>query len=160
MRHRSNKIKFKGGKDAIDMLVRKLVVNFLSKGKITTTLTKAKVLKSVLEKLIEKSKEKKESNKNYLLRFGLNKNLLKLMFDSIGPAIKKINGGYVKIKRLGFRLSDGAMEATVEWAYPIVIEQPKKLKSQIPSTPEAEQVRSRASKSQTNSKDQKTKLPK
>ncbi len=125
MRHRDKKIKFKGGKDANDMLIRKLAVNFFEKGKLTTTISKAKVLKSVVERLVEKAKEKTESNKNHLLHFGMTKTMIDLMFNSIGPALKKTVGGYVKVVRLGFRQSDGSMVASVEWAYPIVIEKLK-----------------------------------
>lgn len=125
MRHRIKKVKFKGGKDANDMLVRKLAVNFFRKGKLTTTVSKAKVLKSIIERLVEKAKEKTESNKNHLLRFGIPKDLIYLLFESIGPALKNTIGGYVKVIRLGFRQSDGSVVASVEWAYPIVIETPK-----------------------------------
>lgn len=128
MRHRDKKIKFKGGKDASDMIVRKMINNFLEKGKLTTTITKAKILKSVIESLIEKSKTKTESHKNLFLRYGVHTKLINLLFNSIGPALKNITGGYVRIARLGFRISDGANAALVEWAYPIVIETPEQKK--------------------------------
>ena len=67
MRHRIKKIKFKQGKDANTMMLRKLTVNFIRHGKITTTLHRVKVLKSQIERLVEKMKVESEANKNQLL---------------------------------------------------------------------------------------------
>ncbi len=69
MRHRVKNIKFKGGYDATRALVKKLAYNFLTRGKIKTTLKKAKVLKSTLEKLVEKMKEENEKNKMFFLSY-------------------------------------------------------------------------------------------
>jgi len=125
MWHRVKKIKFRAGSDANQMLIKKLANNFFAKGKLTTTFKKAKVLKSVIEKLVEKTKEKTEANKNYLLHYIINKQILKLLFDNVGPVLKDKKGGYVRLIRLGARDSDGAEEARVEWVYPIVIDEKK-----------------------------------
>ncbi|MBI3366520.1 50S ribosomal protein L17 [Candidatus Roizmanbacteria bacterium] len=122
MYHRIKKIKFRAGKDANRMLVKKLLFNFLSVGKITTTLKKTKVLKSVVEKLVEKAKKNTEANKNYILRLITDKKTIRFLFDTIGPTLRDKNGGYVKVVRLGSRSSDGSEMARLEWAYPIVIE--------------------------------------
>ncbi len=128
MRHGVKKIKFKGGKDANDMLVRKMAVNFFLKGKIKTTLSKAKMIKPVVERLVSKARMRNEANKNYLLRSCGNRKIVDMLFATIGPAVSKISGGYVKIVRLGARMSDGAEVAQVIWAYPIVNEKPKEVK--------------------------------
>jgi len=123
MHHRIKKIKFRAGKDANKMLVKKLVFNFLAAGKITTTLKKTKILKSLIEKLVEKAKEKNEANKNYVLKYVTDKKIKNLLFETIGPELKDKTGGYVKIARLGTRSSDGSEIARLEWAYPIVLEE-------------------------------------
>ena len=69
MRHRVKKIKFSKGKDANEMLLKKLLSNFLIQGKITTTQKKAKAVKSGIDRIVSKSKNKTQSNKNYLLSF-------------------------------------------------------------------------------------------
>lgn len=125
MRHRIKKIKFRRGSDANQMLVKKLVLNFLERGKIATTLKKTKVLKTVIEKLVEKAKEKTEANKNYLMHYITDKKMTKFLFETVGPALKKTVGGYVRVVRLGARESDSSERARLEWAYPIVIETPK-----------------------------------
>lgn len=126
MRHRVKKIKFKSGYDANKMLIRKLATNFFLKGKLTTTLAKAKAIKPVIEKLVEKMKVENEANKNYLLRKLNNKQLIKLAFSNIGPALSKINGGYVKIIKGDVRISDGSKTAQILWVYPVVLDEKKK----------------------------------
>lgn len=120
MRHRVKKIKFSNGIDANRALTRKLTVNFFLKGKLTTTLSKAKAIKPVIEKLIEKMKVKTESNLNYLKQKLDNKEVLEIAYKDIGPVIAKINGGYIRVVKLGKRESDGAETARIDWVYPII----------------------------------------
>ena len=125
MRHRVKKIKFRSGKDANRMLVRKLVKNFITNSKIVTTIKKAKVLKSVIEKLIEKAKVESEANKNILLKTIADKKLVFRMFKEIGVTLKDKVGGYVRIVRLGRRDSDRSEMARLEWVYPVVTSKEK-----------------------------------
>jgi large subunit ribosomal protein L17 len=120
MRHRVKKIKFSDGIDANRALVRKLAVNFFLKGKLTTTLAKAKAIKPVIERLIEKMKEKTEANVNYLKQKLDSDEVLLIAYRDIGPVVAKINGGYVRIIKLGQRESDGAEVGRIEWVYPII----------------------------------------
>jgi len=120
MRHGVKKIKFANGVDANRALVRKLAVNFFLKGKLTTTLPKAKAIKSVIERLVEKMKIKSEANVNYLKQKLDSKEVLEIAYRDISPVISKINGGYVRIIKLGKRESDAAEVGRIEWAYPII----------------------------------------
>jgi large subunit ribosomal protein L17 len=97
-----------------------LAVNFFLKGKLSTTLSKAKAIKPVIEKLIEKMKVKTESNLNYLKQKLDNEEVLEIAYRDIGPVIAKINGGYIRVVKLGKRESDGAETARIEWVYPII----------------------------------------
>lgn len=131
MRHGVKKIKFNYGRDSNRMLMRKLAANFLAHGYLVTTITKTKVLRSHLEKLVSKMKVRTEANKNHLLKYFGDSKLVENGFKVIGPAIAKVNGGYVRIIRLNQRQSDGSIMARIEWAYPVVLEkvvkQPVKL---------------------------------
>lgn len=122
MRHRVKKIKFNFGKDANKMLLRKLAVNFLTKGSLKTTLAKGKVLKSFLERLVSRMKVKSEVNKNYLIRYLGDSKLVENCFKNIGPVFSNVNGGYVRIIKLNFRSTDGAFLARLEWTKPVVLE--------------------------------------
>ncbi len=131
MRHRVKKIKFNFGHDANKQLLRKLAVNFLANGRLQTTLSKAKVLKPHLERLVTKMKTRNEANKNYLLRYLGDYKTVVDGFDRVGPALSKINGGYVRIVKLGPRNDDGAPLAKIEWVYPVVKESaPLKVKAE------------------------------
>lgn len=121
MRHRLKKIKFNYGKDAKDMLVRQLAYNFLTKGIMVTTFKKAKVTRSEVERLISKAKIKTEANKNMLLRRIAKKTIVTLLFDTIAPVFKSINGGYTRIIKLQQRKTDGAQIVRLEWSSPVVI---------------------------------------
>jgi large subunit ribosomal protein L17 len=116
MRHGYSKIKFKSGQDANQMLLRKLAVNFFMRGKLKTTLKKAKVLKTLLERLIEKMKVKNEANKNYLLKVLGDRKLVERSFSDFGMSFVNIKGGYVRIIKSGVRDSDGSEMALVQWA--------------------------------------------
>jgi len=120
MRHGVKKIKFSNGIDANRALTRKLAVNFFLKGKLSTTLSKAKAMKPVIERLIEKMKVKTESNLNYLKQKLDRKEVIEMAYKDISPTIAKINGGYVRVIKLGQRESDGAETARIEWVYPII----------------------------------------
>ena len=86
------------------MLVRKLIRNFITHGKLKTTLKKAKVLKSEIEKFVEKTKIKTEANKNFLLWTLNDKKLVKSAFEQIGATLKDKVGGYVRVVKLGLKL--------------------------------------------------------
>jgi len=120
MRHGVKKIKFANGIDANRALVRKLAVNFFLKGKLTTTLPKAKAIKPVIERLVEKMKIKNEANVNYLKQKLDSKEVLEIAYRDISPVISKISGGYVRIIKLGKRESDAAEVGRIEWVYPII----------------------------------------
>jgi large subunit ribosomal protein L17 len=122
MYHRVKKIKFKGGYDATRMLIKKISYNFLTKGKIETTLVRAKALKPKIESLVEKMKEENEKNKKFFINYFGKRNLTPLFFKVIGPIFKEVKGGYVRIIKLGKRDSDGADIAKVEWTKPVVYE--------------------------------------
>ena len=134
MRHRVKKIKFKGGYDATRMLIKKLAYNFLTRGKIETTLSKAKMLKSQIERLVEKMKKKNEKNRQFFIKYFGKRHLLSLFFKTIGPVFANVNGGYVRIVNLGKRDSDGADIAKLEWTKPVVYQKKddnKKAKKEV-----------------------------
>lgn len=122
MIHKTKKIKFKNGQDANTMMMRKLMYNFLRDSRITTTEARAKALKRYMDRIVSKAKEKTEANKNYLLRYFNDKKIISVLFEQVGPAMAKINGGFVKIVRQNQRQNDGSMMVQMHWAHPMVID--------------------------------------
>ncbi len=120
MRHGYKKNKFANGYDADRMLMRKLALNFFLEGKVETTLSKAQAVKPVIEKMVTKIKAGATSDRNVLTRKFGSLELLKEKMEEISTSLKEVKGGYTKIIKLGFRDSDGAPTARVEWAHPVV----------------------------------------
>lgn len=128
MRHKVKKIKLAKGKDANKAMMRKLAVNFIDKGKIQTTLTKAKSLKSLIDRLVSKAKEKKESTKNILLKHLGEEKAVNKLFAVVGPKFNDRNSGFVRVVKIGRRVGDGAEMGKVEWVKAIIEVQSPKLK--------------------------------
>lgn len=129
MKHKIKKTKIRFGKDANTMLLRKLSVNFLKHGHLTTTKAKAKELKSFLDSLLNKVKEDSEVNKRIVFQVLQNKDTTKNLFTQMSDDAKKIQGSYLSIKPEKIRTSDGAPMVKVQWAHeffkPVVEEKPK-----------------------------------
>jgi len=125
MKHRIAKRKFGFGYDANKMLLRQLCRNFFIEQTLTTTKQKAKAAQIAVEKLVSKSKVKNEANKNYILKFFGEQALVDRLFDTVGPALVKIEGGYTRLTLNSQRQSDGAMMARLSWAHPVVAEKKK-----------------------------------
>lgn len=125
MRHGILKTKFGAGKDAEDMLMRKLSYNFLMNGSLKTTVKKAKVLKQHIDRLVEKMKVKSEANTNILKQYIVHEDLIAKLYEQIPAVLGEIKGGYTRIQKLQVRYSDGAPMARIAWSRPIVLETKK-----------------------------------
>lgn len=121
MKHRVKIIKFNRGQDANQMMVKKLLINFLKNSQLVITEKRGKALKMYLDKVLTKTKEQNEANKNYLLRYFPNQKTVNILFSQVGPAIQTINGGYTSLTKLTQRDSDGAYMVKIQWAHPITI---------------------------------------
>ena len=76
--------------------------------KIKTTLPKSKELRRTAEKLITLAKKGDLHARRMAARTIRDKEILKKLFDDIGPRFAERNGGYTRILRLGNRPGDGA----------------------------------------------------
>ncbi len=142
MKHGISKVKFKGGQDANQALMRKLVVNFIATGRLSTTLAKAKVLKGHIDRLVYKASQGKESDKNVLLRKIGSVTVVKHMLTVVGPSFAGQTSGYTKMFRLAPRQGDNADTARLEWVKPLMevkkddAKEPKEKKASKKVTPE------------------------
>lgn len=131
MKKRIKKIKFKGGSDATQMMVRKLLNNFIVEGKITTTQKRVKVMKPLVEIIINKAKRNSESDRNFMFRKLDNKKSISMIVEQIAPIFKDRVGGYVRVVRLQNRATDDAKIARLEWTLPVVMEKESKEKKMV-----------------------------
>ena len=89
-------------------------MSLIKNGKITTTETKAKVLKSFVEKLITKGKDG-NLNAQRLIAAKIGHLLASKVIKVLSPKYKDRKGGYTRVIKVKTRLSDGAKMAQIEF---------------------------------------------
>lgn len=95
-------------------LLRNLVTSFMEKERVNTTLPKAKALRPVAEKMITLAKKNTLHSRRRALRVIYKKDVVKKLFEDIGPRFTERSGGYTRIVKLGPRAGDGAEMALIE----------------------------------------------
>ena len=113
MRKRKKGRKLSRKKDQRKHLLKILASSLFLKGKIKTTLAKAKEFSQFAEKSITLAKKSDITSKRQLLR-NFPYPVVKKLIDEIAPRYKERKGGYTRILKLGQRKSDGAKMAIVE----------------------------------------------
>ncbi len=82
--------------------------------RITTTLAKAKALKSYVEPLITRSKKDDTNSRRVVFRYLQNKYAVKELFGEVAAKVADRPGGYTRIIKLGSRQGDAASIAFIE----------------------------------------------
>ncbi len=95
-------------------LLRNLVTSFMEKERIRTTLAKAKATRPLAEKMITLSRTNSLHARRRALRFIYKKDVVKKMFEEIGPRFSERPGGYTRIVKVGPRAGDGTEMAVLE----------------------------------------------
>ena len=90
-------------------MLRQQVTDFLDKGRMETTVTRAKEIAPLAEKMITLGKEKGLASYRQALEFITREDVAKKVFDELAP-----NGGYTRITRVGTRRGDAAETAVIE----------------------------------------------
>src|SRR3954463_16769157 len=78
---------------------------------IVTTLPKAKDLRPVVEKLVTLGKRGDLHARRQAIAQIKDVNLVRKLFDVLGPRYKDRNGGYTRVLKAGFRFGDNAAMA-------------------------------------------------
>jgi large subunit ribosomal protein L17 len=82
--------------------------------KIRTTEAKAKEVRGMAEKMITLGKDGTLHSRRQALRFVTDTDVVKKVFDDLGPRYADRPGGYTRVVKLGRRLGDGAAVAQLE----------------------------------------------
>ena len=82
--------------------------------RITTTLAKAKALRSYVEPLISKSKEDTTHSRRVVFSYLKDKTAVSELFRTVAPKVADRPGGYTRVLHLGFRQGDAADMALIE----------------------------------------------
>ncbi|MFK7808751.1 MAG: 50S ribosomal protein L17 [Saprospiraceae bacterium] len=83
--------------------------------RIFTTLAKAKALRIHLEPLVTKAKTNTTHSRRVVFSYLQSKDAVKELFSDIASAVADRPGGYLRIIKMGFRKSDGAEMAMIEF---------------------------------------------
>ena len=95
-------------------MLRQQVTDFLDKGRMETTVTRAKEIAPMAEKMITLGKAKDLASYRQALSFITREDVAKKVFDEIAPKYADRNGGHTRITRTGVRRGDAAELAVVE----------------------------------------------
>lgn len=114
MRHGMSGRKLGRTKEHRKALFENMATSLLKHGQIRTTLPKAKDLRKVVEPLITLAKKGDLHSRRLAGAKVKEQEVLKHLFDNIGPANKDRAGGYTRIIKAGFRLGDAAPMAIIE----------------------------------------------
>ena len=115
MRHKSGGRKLqRTGAHRIAMF-RNMSASLIKHEQITTTLAKAKELRPYVEKLITLAKKGGLSNRRLAQSRLMDDAQLKKLFDTLAERYKDRNGGYTRVIKAGFRASDAAAMAVIEF---------------------------------------------
>ena len=95
-------------------MLRNLVTSLLRSGKIETTVTRAKETKRMADKMITLAKRGDLHARRQVLAYVYDEDVVKKLFDEIGPKYADRNGGYTRVIKAGPRRGDGAEMAILE----------------------------------------------
>ena len=95
-------------------MLRAMVTYLLENGRMETTVTRAKEVRSLAEKMITIAKSDSLHNKRQVFSFLTKESVAKKLIDEISPRYLDRSGGYTRIVRIGPRRGDAAEMAIIE----------------------------------------------
>ena len=95
-------------------ILRNLAISLFENCIITTTLTKGKYLRGYIDRLITFAKKGDLASRRMCLKMINNADIVKKLFDEIGPANYGRTSGFTRVLRYKNRLGDGAELVIVE----------------------------------------------
>ena len=96
-------------------LFRNMSAALIKHEQITTTLAKAKELRPYVEKLVTLAKRGGLANRRLAMSRLMDEAQLKKLFDVLAPRYADRAGGYTRVIKAGFRASDAAAMAVIEF---------------------------------------------
>ena len=111
-------------------MLRGLVTLLLENGKVETTLTRAKEVRSVAEKMITLGKKNTLASRRSALAYITKEDVVTKLFNEIAPKYENRNGGYTQIFKLGPRRGDAAEMAIIKLVDEAVAEPAKEEKAE------------------------------
>ncbi len=95
-------------------MLRQQTTDLLDKGRMETTLSRAKEIGPMAEKMITLGKAADLASYRQMLSFITREDVAKKIKDEIAPKYADRSGGYTRITRIGTRRGDAAEMAVIE----------------------------------------------
>lgn len=127
MRHRIETRKLGRSSSHRDAMLRNMVTSLIDKGRITTTLEKAKELRRVADRMVTLGKQGDLAARRRAGSFIRSDSALKKLFSEVALWSQTRPGGYTRILQLGIRPGDGATKAIIEF-----VDRPKAIVAETP----------------------------
>lgn len=100
--------------DHRNAMLRAMVTYLFENGKIETTVTRAKEVRSMAEKMVTLGKKEDLHSKRQVFSYITKETVAKKVIDEYGPKYADRNGGYTRIIKIGTRRGDAAEMAIIE----------------------------------------------
>ena len=100
--------------DARMAMLRQQVTDFLDKGRMETTLTRAKEIAPLAEKMITLGKTNTLASRRQAMSFMTREDAVTKVFKELAPKYAERSGGYTRITKTGPRRGDAAEMAILE----------------------------------------------
>jgi len=144
MRHQKKTIKLGRTAEHRKALLANQVCSLIEHQRIKTTLAKARAVRPLAERMVTLGKNGSIHARRTALATLRQKNAVKKLFDDIAPRSAERNGGYTRIVKLGYRRSDSAPMAFIEWVDMAEVVEEKateeKKRKKKPAEPKAERI--------------------
>ena len=114
MRHRCRVPMLGKPADQRKALLRSLTTELIRHGRITTTLVKAKAMRTKVEKMVTLAKSATLSARRQALGYIYDKDLVHALFEQATERYGNRNGGYTRVVRTVPRRGDNAEMAIIE----------------------------------------------
>ena len=95
-------------------MLRQQVTDFLDKGKMETTFTRASEIAPIAEKMITLGKKNTLASRRQALEFITREDVVTKVFKELAPRYADRNGGYTRITRTAPRRGDAAEMGIIE----------------------------------------------
>lgn len=115
MRHKHGYRKLGRNSSHRRAMLRNMATSLITHESITTTLPKAKELRSVVEKMVTLGKKGGLHHQRRAASYLFDKGAVSKVFKDLAPRFKERPGGYLRILKRGVRFGDGAKLATIEF---------------------------------------------
>ena len=114
MRHRKSGRQLNRNSSHRKAMFKNMAASLFEHELIKTTLPKAKELRRVAEPLITIAKKDSVANRRLAFSRLRRKDVVKKLFETLGPRYQERPGGYLRILKCGYRSGDNAPMAYVE----------------------------------------------